>query len=1784
MKRRIIAAILALTLILSLLPASVFAANEILPTDCVITVDSTYAMAGDEIKVNVGIKNNPGILGATLRITWDEGLTMTSATNGSAFSMLTFTKPSNTTRGGDFVWYGEALTDDQIKDGNILSITFAVSEEAVVDEAIPINISFSAGDIFDNDLQYIAPVVVSGEVLILNYKPGDANGDKRINAMDLVFLCRYIADGCKTDPNGYNVTLEERAGDVNDDGRINAMDLVLICRYIADGGATVPEGYNIILKPATPKCVHELVKTDGKAAECEKAGNIAYWQCSKCDKYYKDAAALTEIKLADTVIPALEHEGMVVPGYPADYGKEGLTDGLKCSVCGKTLKAQEPIEALVPSEYAITYKLSGSDAYLQSLEKSGKIANTNPDRYTKQKGLAKLYDLTVPGYEFKGWYDNNGTRYTSIPVGTEGELELIARWEKVVYTITYDSPDFDIIIEKDGVKYTNEQKYTVDTAVALPTPEIPKYIFVGWSNDDGFIMPRVLPAGTSGNMTLHANWTSERNKTTSYKNYGAPIIIADEDAMQITFVYDIGKIENVPLRAYEGDMSYFEITSSDNPIEINRQFEMTETYSDEQMESVADAVANATTRSSGWTLSKEWNELYSEGTEDQRGQVKSEERTDTQGNVVGGKYFVSNSEGGSSYVSTESGSSSSTSAKVTTENSYGTNYSYDQSTEMYADTKLSATNETEVSAKVSASYGVAKAEAGVKNTTTIGAETSNGRKDNEAVHFDGQTSSYIGTDNSSSSSSYYNVATNKSTSWNSETGYEQSNSITNESSVLNAIADEVRKTSKYSFEKSLSGTNTEHEIVEGQEINEKTYSTSVRYNHGTGEKKTYSVKGTYSMPGHYRWVEAGTVHVYGVVGYDIATGSYYTRTYSVLADETKPYQDFSRTTSAFDDCENGVVTFDIPYEVNEYVLALTAATDGIEVDYAGRVNDFDPKPIKPAGEEAKDDDIQKYWDTTIVLPQYYSIDNGDGTASAVAVKSIDPAIFADETVKQNLTTVVLPSYVTEIPAGTFKDCVNLKKVIGFGITSIGAEAFSGCTSLETFYVDNLIESVGEGAFDGVNAIKVMANNPEVAEAAIKSGAKSISLDLTKMSGDFDNRKITVNEGTEYFALIGGGKPFTNLQIESNATETFLSNMTLTGNENTPLTTTSTKLTLARVTIGNTPGYAMKLLAENTAVYLQGTVSVATKGEYAVIGRSVSFAKANSGVTGILSLTGSYAIYGVRTGDAMVSFADAKYGWVEIEDLDAYETMLETVSITYDANDGVFADGTNKLIKSYQYESAYGEFPAPTRIGYTFKGWFTEMTGGVRVTEENNANATVTLHAQWDAMAYTATWNGGVGYTMTVNRTASPYAGAAVGELVNGSPVYYGDVLKITYTIQTGYAFSKTGATDITVEKNVTADMIYATTTVNSYVLTIPTHKGYTATVERTSSPLQGASLGLLSSGSAIYYGDVLKVTYAAKTGYTLKSHGEASITVTGNVGSDKIYGSPAVNQYTISWNVVSYGIHTVKRTSSPLQGASTGTLSNGAAIYYGDVITVAYGAATGYSVSEHGATSITVTRNIIWSDIYMTVAANSYTYTIVYKSSNGTALGTSSASYKYGTTNTISAPAKSGYTTPSSQSIKWDSTSAKTITFTYIPTAVATTQGLASGWWWQSNGNYGITFDAKGEYRNRTANSVEIRVNWTQSIKGAAFGYNQYFYCSMWTNGVNRGNTGNVKIASSSTWPYYSSNGPWHTASVNASSGWVKVTLTTTDATSVMVGCDWWTDGTNASGSWTNKYISIPAY
>lgn len=1762
--KRFLSLFLALLMICTSIPVTVPAASAAEITDAAIVADKVYAQAGNAVTVNLSIENNPGILGMTLKVKYDETkVTLTSVENGDTLSYMTFTTPKNLASGCQLPWDAEDIPADEVKDGVIATLTFEISENVAENEEIEIALSYDNGAIIDGDMTPLSISTVNGKISIISYIPGDANGDGLVNTTDVVYIRRYVA-------GGYGITINEAAADVNNDGLINTTDAVYIRRYIAGG-------YNVELLPSTPKCDHTMESIAYKAATCLEEGNVTYYHCTTCGKYYSDGNGSTEISLADTIIPKADHAPVTDPYVAPTYDSAGLTEGSHCSVCGEVLVAQEEIPMLEKTTVTVTYHYEGleQDSYLTTYVKNNQVASFNPNSAeynTAEKGytLKALSNNAVPGYKFLGWVDGYGHPITSIAQGDEGHLDVYADWQIITYWVTFNSPGEGLgatnipTYDYSGTSIpTDSVHYTVASGLNLTNhnPSWDGYTFVGWSNSDGFLVSQIKP-GTTGNITVQANWTADRNRATSYKNYGDPIIIEDAENGQFLFVYNIGKIENVPLNEIEG--SYFELENGATRT-FSKELTITDTIDETFANTINEMVSNATTKSSGWTLSSEWNDLYTSTEETGSLSEKSDERTTSDGSVVGGKYFVSNSEGGSTYVSTESGGSSTNSSKITTEDSVGIHESYDTATETYCDaqlgikTHLGGSNTTEVSAGVSFPVKVVDVSAGVKNTTTIEGSIDgefgiqNGRKDNTAYHIDGSYSGYVGTVNASESSAYYNSTASNASNWNSNTGYEQSRETSHNEAVTAAIKEQLSKTTTHSISKALGGENSQTSAIEDTSMSSEEYSTTFTYSKGSATTTSETVTDTFTLPGYYRYITAGTVHVYAVVGYDVATASYYTYTFNVLDDNTRQIWDYSKTSMNFDDCENGVVTFEVPFEVNEYIAGMVGKTNGLEISYDGVVTGFEPT---------------EDFDGTVVIPQYEAKNNQDGTYSAVKVTSFDASAFTN--VKETVKMVVLPMYITEIPDNAFAGCTSLETVIAYGVTEIGENAFAGCTSLRKFYVDNAITSLGDNAFENVPEVAITAYDSAVADAAINCGAKRISLNISYITDSFDNKTVEIHSSADYFALIGNGGVYNNVIIKSDAGETMISNMVFANNTNTPIEMTSQKVTFARMTVQEAPGFAVVLKADRVQLNLLGEIKLSSGTDNAIISKSVTLGKADSSTTSKLTLDGNYLVCGEITNDSMVSFTRGEIKIITEED---YDSMLTSSVVTFDPNGGS-VDVTEKLV---YYGQAYGELPMPTRTGYAFDGWYTEKDGGAKVTADTVATvlANQTLYAHWVAQAHNVSWNTGTGYTIAVNRTSSPYANASIGALSNGEVVYYGDVLSITYTASTGYTISSKGSTSVTVTGNVTSSDIYCTATVNQYTASWSGGTGYTITVNRTSSPLKGASTGALSSGATVYYGDVLSVTYTASTGYTISNKGSTSITVTGNVTSSNIYATATVNSYTVSWNTgTGYSI-AVKRTSSPNKGAAMGSLSSGATVYYGDVLSVTYTASTGYSISTKGSTSITVTGNVTSSHIYATATVNSYTYNIVYKSSNGTSLGTSTATYKYGTTNTISAPAKSGYNTPAAQSVKWDSTTAKTITFTYTPTSVATSQSVASGAWWTKSSYTYINYATSVEYQNRTASSVQIRVVWTNSFTSTSgrYGYQQCFNAS--ANGVG---TGDILICEASEW----SSSFTGTKSKTVTSGWITVPLNTTNQTTISISGSWW-DNNSKSGSWSGT-ITIPAY
>lgn len=218
-------------------------------TRATITVESIYASLGSTVNVNVEIDNNPGILGATLKLSYGEGLILTGVTEGEAWDCLTMTKPGRFTSPCNFTWDGQEISDDQIKDGVIVTLTFVIAEDIDSSVALPITIDYEYGDVVDGSLDNVDLDVINGEVITIDYTPGDVDGNDRINSLDIIHLRRYIA-------GGYDEVINTLAANVNGDSKINTLDVICIRRYISGGYFSNGSPLRLYHSPVTRRYRH----------------------------------------------------------------------------------------------------------------------------------------------------------------------------------------------------------------------------------------------------------------------------------------------------------------------------------------------------------------------------------------------------------------------------------------------------------------------------------------------------------------------------------------------------------------------------------------------------------------------------------------------------------------------------------------------------------------------------------------------------------------------------------------------------------------------------------------------------------------------------------------------------------------------------------------------------------------------------------------------------------------------------------------------------------------------------------------------------------------------------------------------------------------------------------------------------------------------------------------------------------------------------------------------------------------------------------------------------------------------------------------------------------------------------------------------------------------------------------------------------------------------------------------------------------------------------------------
>ncbi len=1080
-------------------------------------------------------------------------------------------------------------------------------------------------------------------------------------------------------------------------------------------------------------CTHNLMHSATKNATCTEVGQIEFWYCELCGRIYSDEACNTQISRQEIIVPAVGHSVVIDPAVDPTDMTPGLTEGSHCSVCNQVFVAQQVIYKT--EGFSITYSIVGSDTYLAQQT----IVNSNPTSYHYGQETIVLSDLSAPaGYEFLGWYDApqaaGGTRVTEIAKGTSGNKSLYAHWKEIVYDITYKlyQTPLGAITEERYLHYT-VSKGLKD----LPNPEINNYVFLGWYTDNGEEMDKI-PVGITGDITLNAYWTSKRNLTKVVKSLGDPIIIEDSDSGVLYFTYELGSIENVPL----SDAIW--TIQSVSGLAQQKSETVSITISQEKAMEIADTISKSTVDSATWTLSEDWNDVTS----------VSEEWAAQQGMTVEEANQVTKSESGTISITTGNGGCS-----TTTETDGTTTVTYDSKNETRG-------NSAEFNIKVNGSYSAeahadlnlevvpgASLDVGASSKWEIGGEVGGGYEQHK------DRNEHTGTDTTKVDSK----VTTGSTSWNNSKTSSETKSASQSESVSKALSEIISNTKGYGKSYTSGGENSESQAFSSTDSKSVSSSSSLTY--FSSETKTTTT--TYSTDGKsegcYRLVIAGTVHVFGVVGYDVATQSYFTYTFNVLDDKTYEFLDYSPTLS-FDDYENGALPFEIPYFVHEYVTSKTVVTESLTYTTDSTTG---TAVVTNFGENVGTKEVPNWVYPTldVVVPSYIS-----SGGNAYKVTGIASTAFSGKPIR----SIILSDYITDIPANAFKNCTSLEQISG-RFTTIGDNAFSGCTALEGFTVSGRTTSIGKNAFYGVTTLKVNALNVEyaptnsseitqnVVQSAVESGAKNVIINISKIA---TNTILTLNvPAIDSFELIGDKTvTYTDLKIVSLARTIKIRNLTVANCTRIPLEIKDGDIILDTVNI-TAPSFVLLLAKDSATISLLRDGKLTSESGNTVVAKNPQIESLkDENVWGSLRISGNFYYCGNEPDTTYMTIDNGNL--ISLTETEFAGYIQGCFKITFNPNGG----SVNTSEKTAFVGQRLGTLPTPTRENYSFTGWYDENGHRIDDSTVRGSATSFTVYAQWAPKQFTLTYNANGGSVSTTSKTLA--FGDTLGTLPTPTRDYY----------------------------------------------------------------------------------------------------------------------------------------------------------------------------------------------------------------------------------------------------------------------------------------------------------------------------------------------------------------------------------------------------------------------------
>ena len=341
---------------------------------------------------------------------------------------------------------------------------------------------------------------------------------------------------------------------------------------------------------------------------------------------------------------------------------------------------------------------------------------------------------------------------------------------------------------------------------------------------------------------------------------------------------------------------------------------------------------------------------------------------------------------------------------------------------------------------------------------------------------------------------------------------------------------------------------------------------------------------------------------------------------------------------------------------------------------------------------------------TITDNVFYNCTSLTGVTIPNSVTTIREKAFYNTSIKE----ITIPDSVTYIGEAAFKDCKLLEtSIIGEGVRTIYHNAFCGCTSLKSVKLGSSIKEIKDNVFTGCISLEDI----RIPESVETIGYYTFSNCTSLKNVTILNPKTTIG----YDAFANCNESLTIYAHSGSEAEKY-------ANRN----LANTKFVeIYKVTVTPNDGVNIKL---------NNNIITSTITENLISGDSMEFE---------ITVKDGYTIKYVKVNDVvqilngnvlkLTDVTENKNIVIETEPI--IVEVIETYKLILDANEGKFADGKSILEFEDVTKVKTSDIENPVKDGYTFKGFFTEKTGGKSFEEIMNSEAgiesDITFYAQWE---------------------------------------------------------------------------------------------------------------------------------------------------------------------------------------------------------------------------------------------------------------------------------------------------------------------------------------------------------------------------------------------------------------------------------------------------------------------